>query len=145
MASGSLVSIVAAGLILSFSGDSAVAAEIFCPRTITETPTVATANNQWTVVALLGERPLEGVGVYLGDPPEHGAQVPDSTKTIKKARIVKWRLVRAEKDTFWVGCTYVGTTAMLFQKLDAKVSACAATYDLLPSGRPQRLSGMVCH
>lgn len=134
---------MAADLVLLFSGDSAVAAEIQCPRTITETPAVSTPNDQWTVVALSGERPLEGVGVYLGDPPEHGAQVPDSTKT--KTRIVKWRLVRAEKDTFWVGCTYVGTTAMLFQKVDAKASACAATYDLMPSGRPQRLSGMIGH
>lgn len=131
-------------LTLPFTALAAVAAEIHCPASITETPTVSTEEKQWIVVAIPGERHLERVGIYLGNPSESGAQVPDSTKTIKKKETVTWRLTRSETDTFWVGCSYGGTTAMLFQKVDTSVAACVASYDLLPSGRRQRLSAMIC-
>lgn len=127
-----------------FATHATVAAEIHCPTSVKETPTVSTEEKQWTVVASSGERHLEHVGIYLGDPSEYSAQVPDSTKTVKKKQIVKWRLTRSKTDTFWVGCSYVGTTAMLFQKVDGKATMCVASYDLLPSGRRQRLSAMVC-
>lgn len=123
---------------------AAPAVEIHCPASMTETPTVSSAEKQWVVVAPSGERYLERVGIYLGNPSEDGAQVPDSTKTDKRKETVTWRLTRSETDTFWVGCSYVGTTAMLFQKVDAKATTCVAAYDLLPSGRRQRLSAMVC-
>ena len=121
---------------------STTAAEISRPRSITETPTVSTVDSQWTVVASAGKRPLEQVGIYLGTLSEYGAQVPESTKTTKKKEIDIWRIVRAETDTFWVGCCYTGTTALLFQNLDPSVTQCVATYDLLPTGHRQRLSSM---
>lgn len=129
---------------LSFTTHTAVATEIHCPASVMETPGVSTEEKEWTVIANSGERHLEHVGIYLGAPSEYSAQVPDSTKTVKKKQIVKWRLTRSQTDTFWVGCSYVGTTAMLFQKVDAKATTCVASYDLLPSGRRQRLSAMVC-
>lgn len=144
MKSTSFLSISTMVFTLSSTALAAVAAEIHCPASVTETPTVSTEEKQWIVVAIPGERNLERVGIYLGNPSEYGAQVPDSTKTVKKKETVTWRLTRSETDTFWVGCSYVGTTAMLFQKVDAKATTCVASYDLLPSGRRQRLSAMVC-
>ena len=133
-------------LVLSplFACSSIPAAEINCPESITETPTVSAVDSIWTVVADTGERRLEHVGIYLGSLSEYGAQVPDSTTTLKKKEMVTWRIIRGETDTFWVGCSYVGTTALLFQKLDSSVTKCIATYDLLPTGRRQWLSSMEC-
>ena len=96
---------------------AAVAAEIHCPASITETPTVSTEEKQWLVVATSGVRQLEHVGIYLGNPSEYGAQVPDATKTADKKETVTWRFLRSATDTFWIGCSYLGTTAMLFQKV----------------------------
>lgn len=144
MKSTSLLSVSGMVLCLSFRAHVAVAEEIHCPTSVTESPAVVTNEKNWTVVARSGERHLEHVGIYLGTPAEYSAQVPDSTKTLKKKQMVKWQLTRSETDTFWVGCSYLGTTAMLFQKIDAKATTCVASYDLLPSGRRQRPSTMVC-
>lgn len=144
MRSISFLSISAMVLTRSFTAPAAFAAEIHCPTLITETPTVSKEDKQWIVVASSGERQLERVDIYLGTLSEYGAQVPDSTKTVKKKEIVTWPISRSETDTFWVGCSYVGTTATLFQKVDANVTACVASYDLLPSGKRQRLSAMDC-
>jgi hypothetical protein len=121
-----------------------IASEIKCPSSITETPTVSITDKRWTVVANSGERPLEHVGIYLGTLSENGAQVPASTKKAKRKETVTWNIKRSLTDTFWVGCSYVGTTAVLFQELDSSVTLCAATYDLLSSGRRQRLSTLDC-
>lgn len=121
-----------------------VAGEIKCPSSITETPTVSSNDKRWTVVTNSGERPLEHVGIYLGTLSEYGAQVPDATKKSKRKEMETWNIKRSPTDTFWVGCSYVGTTAVLFQELDSSVKVCVATYDLLPSGRRQRLSALDC-
>lgn len=122
----------------------AVGGKITCPESIAETPAVTVDDKQWTAVTKSGDRPLEGVGVYLGTLSEHGAQVPDSTKKAKRKEIVTWKIKRAPADAFWVGCSYVGTTAMLFQALAPSVTVCVAEYDLLPSGKRQRLSSVNC-
>jgi hypothetical protein len=144
MRSTSLLAITAMTLNLPFTAQTAIAAEIHCPSSIKETPSVSKKDEQWVVVASSGERLLERVGIYLGTPSEHGAQVPDSENATKKTESVTWRLRRAASDAFWVGCSYVGTTAMLFKKVDTNVTTCVASYDLLPSGRRQRLSTMDC-
>lgn len=87
---------------------------------------------------------MERAGVYLGNPPEYGALVPDATHRSTLRETVTWRLVRAPEDVFWIGCAYTGTTAMLFKKLDSGVTRCTVTYDLLPSGRRQRLRVLEC-
>jgi len=133
-----------AALKLVCEASPSVAGEIRCPGSITETPSVSTADQGWNIVAGTGTRPLEHVGIYLGDPADYGAQIPDSTKRIGPQERISWRIVRAPADTFWVGCSYVGTTAMLFQKLDSSITLCVATYDLLPSGKRQRLSTLDC-
>lgn len=129
---------------LLFKAAPAVAIEISCPGSISETPSVSEANKRWIVVASSGERQLDQAGIYLGDPSQYGAQVPDSTTKTKGTETVSWHLVRSPTDTFWVGCSYVGTTAMLFQRLDAAVTFCAASYELLPSGKRLRLSHLDC-
>jgi len=129
--------------LLSISSPS-VAGEIKCPSSITETPTVSISDKRWTVVANSGERPLETARIYLGTLSEYGAQVPDSTKRTKRRETVTWNIQRSPTDTFWVGCSYAETTAVLFQELDSSVKVCVATYDLLSSGRGQRLSTLDC-
>lgn len=121
-----------------------IAGEIKCPSSITETPAVSINDKRWTVVTNSGERPLEHVGIYIGTLSEYGAQVPDANKKSKRKETVTWNIKRSPTDTFWVGCSYVGTTAALFQELDSSVKVCVATYDLLPSGGRQRLSTVDC-
>ena len=129
--------------LLSISSPS-VAVEVKCPGSITETPIVSINDKQWTVVANSGERPLEHVGIYLGTLSDYGALVPDSTKKTKRKETITWNIKRSPTDTFWVGCSYIGTTAVLLQKLDFGLKVCVATYDLLSTGRRQRLSTLDC-
>jgi len=123
---------------------AAVGAEIECPASITETPSVISGNAAWLISAKTGERPLEHAGIYLGSPAEAGAQVPDSTRTTRFREKVTWKLVRAPQDEFWVGCSYTGTSAILLKRLESGVTQCIATYTLLPSGRRQQLETMDC-
>jgi hypothetical protein len=129
---------------LLFKAGSSVATEISCPNSIRETPSVSAADKHWIVVASSGERQLDQAEIYLGKPSEYGAQVPDSTTKKQGREIVSWHLVRSPTDTFWLGCSYVGTTAMLFQRLDSTVTFCAVSYELLPSGKRLRLSHVDC-
>jgi hypothetical protein len=123
---------------------ASAATEITCPDSIRETSTVSINDEQWNVVANSGERLLERVGIYLGTLSEYGAQVPDTTKKSKLQEAVTWNIKRSPTDTFWIGCSFVGTSSMLFQKLDDRVTVCVASYDLLPSGKRQRLNVMDC-
>jgi hypothetical protein len=123
---------------------AAPAIEISCPRSILEAPSVSADLPDWQIVASVGERPLEQAGVYLGDPSERGAQVPDATRKKKAYETVTWQLVHSKDDAFWIGCSYGGTTAMLFRKLDPTLKQCQATYDLLPSGRRLHLKAISC-
>lgn len=127
------------------STDLVFADEIKCPSFIFEQPTISDSPKEWTVVAKVGERPLEQVGIYLGSLVEAGAQVPDSSQKVKLKEIVTWNIQRSPEDTFWVGCSFVGTSAMMFQKIETKIKSCTATYELLPTGRRQRLLSMSCH
>lgn len=121
------------------------AAAIYCPKVIIETPAVSTVDKEWTVSAISGERLVEHVGIYVGSPSEYGSQVPDSTQTIRKnEETVTWTMPAARTEIFWVGCSYIGTTAILFKKLDPGITVCVARYALLPTGRRQRLNGMDC-
>lgn len=129
---------------LLFNATPSVGAQIHCPDSITETPTVSMDDRQWVIITKTGERPLEHVGIYLGTVSEHGAQIPDSTKRAKLRETVTWNIRRSSTDSFWIGCSYVGTTAVLFQQLDPGIKRCIATYDLLPSGRRQRLTTLDC-
>lgn len=129
---------------LIFITSVADAASIYCPRSIAENPTVSAEDKEWIISSNLGQRQLEHVGIYIGTPSEYGAQAPDSTKTIKKKEMVTWQIRHSATETIWVGCSYIGTTAILFQKLDTSVTECVASYDLLPSRRRQRLSYMDC-
>lgn len=132
-------------LVPLFMARPAHAVTIHCPKIIMETPAVSTVAKTWTVSAIKGERPLEHVGIYIGNSSEYGAQVPDATETIRtNEETVTWKIPTEEKETFWVGCAYTGTTATLFKKLDAGVAVCVASYALLPTGRRQRLNGMEC-
>ncbi len=120
------------------------AAEITCPGAITETPTVSIENKLWSVVTSSGERQFEHAGVYLGPLSAYSAQAPDQTKKTNTKELVTWNIKRSAGDTFWVGCSYVGTTAMLFQKLNEAVAVCVVSYDLLPSGNRLRVSSAQC-
>ena len=98
----------------------------------------------WSVVASSTEKPLEHIGVYLGSLADFGALVPDSTTKAKGAEAVTWKLVRAETDKLWIGCSYVGTTAILLREIDSGIAKCVVSYDLLPSGKRQRVNSVTC-
>lgn len=115
-----------------------------CPATIQETPSVQSPDAPWRVVAASGERPLEQVAIYLGPAELLGAQVPDSTRRDKTRETVAWQIVRQADDSFWVGCSYVGTTALLIKPLPASVKRCQVTYALLPNGKRQRVVSLDC-
>lgn len=120
------------------------AATIECPRSITEKPMVSIANSAWSVVAHSGERQVEQAGVYIGIGKEYGAQVPDSTKTVNREEHVTWRMPGPGSETYWLGCSYAGTSAMLVIALNPETQSCMATYTLLPTGKRQRLKRIDC-
>lgn len=121
------------------------AIEIRCPSTMSETPVVQLPDQQWAVFAKSGERPVEQAGIYLVANGEYGAQIPDSTHQIgKNEEQVRWQMTGSPTEIFAVGCSYTGTTAMLFKTVDGNTKRCVATYTLLPTGRRQRLKSMNC-
>lgn len=120
------------------------AGNIACPPLLSETPVVSSPNNSWLVVAARGDRQLKHVGVYLNDPFKQGQLVPDSTKKTSTAETVTWNLTHSKDEQVWIGCSYTGTTAMLFQQLAETASNCVASYDLLRSGKRLRLRSMDC-
>ena len=134
---------------LSFVAHTAVAANIVCPESIVETPKVLTDEKSWTTVAPTEKRRLENAGIYSGSISDRGAQVPDSETSSKTKETVTWQLPRDKDEndtnTYWIGCSYLDTSAILFQKVDAAVTKCVATYVYVPGGgsKPQ-LSTMTC-
>jgi hypothetical protein len=131
-------------LVLYTTSTNLFAMEIRCPHSISESPFVNPPDGEWEVVAELGERPLDQVSMYLFHPSKRGALVPDSTQRAKSEEKVSWRLGHGNNDEFWVGCSYYGTTAILAKKIDASISQCIATYELLRTGSRLRLKGMSC-
>lgn len=129
---------------LLFAATPSTGADIHCPASLTETPSVSQSDPAWVIAVSPGVRPLEHVGVYLGSAPDYGAQAPDSTHKARLRETVTWSLVRAPNDSFWVGCSYTGTTAMALKQIDPQAKQCIAIYELLPSGRRQRLSAFRC-
>jgi hypothetical protein len=133
-----------------FAAHTAFAANIVCPHSIVETPNVSTEEKGWIVVAPTGKRRLHDVDIYFGNISNHlelGKQVPDSETSSKTKETATWVLPRNkdENDTYWIGCSYLDTSAILFQKVDAAVTKCVATYDfVLGGGSKPQLSGMVC-
>jgi len=122
-------------------------AEIECPASIVETPSVSINDKVWTVVTKTGERPLEQVGIYQSrtDTADvYGAQVPDSTNTAKRQEVSTWNLIHSPSDIFWVGCSYAGTTAIVLKQLAPDIKQCVATYELTPPSRWKRLSTFRC-
>lgn len=118
--------------------------DVFCPETIIESSRVDGPTGDWLVDASQGVRTLDSVGVYLGDPALRGAQVPDHTRRSKTEETVTWQLARAIGDDFWVGCAYIGTSAMLFKKIAVSDTRCVVKYTLLPTGRRLKLKSFAC-
>jgi hypothetical protein len=121
----------------------AFAAEVNCPASLRETPGVVDPGPGWTVLARAADRPLESVMVYWGPGTEPAAQVPDETQKKKLIESVRWDLPR-QQEPYWIACAYVGTSALVLQKLGADLSRCVVTYDLLPSGRRLRVKAVSC-
>ena len=135
-----------------FVAHAVLAANIVCPHSIVETANVSTEEKGWTVVAPTGKRRLHDVDIYFGSISNHlelGKQVPDSETSSKIKETVTWVLPRDKDEndtrTYWIGCSYLDTSAVLFKKVDATVTTCVATYDFVPGGgsKPQ-LSSMIC-
>lgn len=91
-----------------------------------------------------GQRPLEHAGIYLRTGTDFGAQVPDSTRQNKREESVRWQLPAPGREAYWLGCSYLGTTARLFVRIKPEAKACIVTYALLPTGKRQRLKAIDC-
>ncbi|MBI5256095.1 MAG: hypothetical protein HY855_06315 [Burkholderiales bacterium] len=121
-----------------------LAAPVACPAVLSEVPSVSPVAPGWTVLAQPGDRPLEQAGVYLGAPEQRGALTPDTVQRDKQHEQLRWQLHRKAGDEFWIGCSYQGTTAMVFRKLESTTTRCQARYALLPTGRRLRLDSLDC-
>jgi hypothetical protein len=135
---------VAIASILAVTPIAAQAAAIECPGSITEAPTVAVPNAAWSVVAKSGERPLDQAGIYIVIGTEYGSQVPDVIRKAKREEHVSWRMPSPTTERYWLGCSYLGTTALLMIELDPAIKSCVATYTLLKTGRRQQLKNIDC-
>jgi hypothetical protein len=137
---------LAVSAVLTLAGGlhvGALAGEVNCPASLKETPGVVDPGAGWTVLARAGDRPLESVAVYWGPGIEPAAQVPDEAQKKKLIESVRWNLPR-QQEPYWIACAYVGTSAVVLQKLGVELSRCVVTYDLLPSGRRLRVKAVVC-
>jgi len=121
------------------------AEKIACPTTVTEIPVVEKPDGDWLVQAFKGERPLDYAGIFLADDHQSYAQVPDKTRRRKTEEYVEWNLVKLATERALVGCSYVGTTALVFKVLDPGYKKCVATYKLLPTGRRLSLKSLECN
>lgn len=137
---------LAACVVFSMAAVSAWSATAQCPRTLDEAPTVMDVPSQWVAVAPRGQRGLDQAGLYWGsDPASLGSLVPTSEQIGKSQERVRWKLVPPPHgEHYWIGCMYVGTTAVLFRRLDLPVTQCEVVYDLLPSRRRNRLVSVEC-
>lgn len=130
--------------IFSLAASFTEAYEIQCPSSITETPMVTTNTTKWSAVTSTGERQLQNVSVYNGTLSDYSSQVPDEIQEFKTHDLVTWNLVRGPKETFWVGCSYLDTSAILFQKIKRSATSCTATFAPLPNGKKQLLTAFSC-
>lgn len=136
--------------VASIQAGECVAEEIKCPKFIIETPSVSTQDKDWIVGADAGERYLDNVGVFYSDanggPSLQGSTAPDDSKSTKDNITATWRMnVKGfAQGVMWVGCRYIGTTAILFKKIDPSTKVCVATYDLLDSGHDLQIRRMDC-
>ena len=122
------------------------AATVQCPRTIDEAPQVAEVPTPWQVVAPRGPRGLEQAAIYWGTgAADLSSLVPTDDRVEKNRQRVRWKLTPPPAhEHHWIGCMYTGTTALLVLRLDAAVSQCEVIYDLMPTGRRQRLAWVDC-
>lgn len=142
-ARGVAARIVGSGILIA--ANAAHATEIQCPETLTETPSVQSPDPRWTVLTKTAERPVNQAGIYLVADGEYSAQIPDSThQTGRREERVTWRMTGSPNEKFAVGCSYTGTTAMLYKPIEAVAKRCVVTYALLPTGRRQRLQSVKC-
>jgi hypothetical protein len=130
-------------LVMFFLAGTVHSKEINCPSTIEETPAVSGVAGEWMVYASTGARPLAKVELYSGPPSDLATRIPE-TKKIGAKEVSRWRFSSERSEEFWIACTYSGTTAIVARKLDAGLKLCEASYDLLPSGRSQRLARVEC-
>lgn len=127
-------------------GAMAGAATPPCPPSMLETPTLSRESPLWKFSAKTDERALESVAVFLGPQSELGALVPDSTKKVKNQELVSWNIQPAANETLWLGCAYVGTTAMFIQPIANTATRCVVTYALIQkTGRRLRVESVACN
>jgi hypothetical protein len=122
-----------------------VSEELNCPSSLQETPAATTDDPRWVLVTPAGRRSLDRVNLYVGNPPELSKMVPPSTrKIVGGTETFTWELLRSSTPTYWVGCTYVNTTAVLFRRVDTSASRCVAMFDVSRSGGVSLFNSMVC-
>lgn len=137
----------ALGLILgSMAPVPGRAATVQCPRTVDEAPQLLEVPSPWTAVTPRGERGLEQAGIYWGTGAgDLSSLVPTDDRIENGQQRVRWKLVPPPPgEHHWVGCMYAGTTALLVQRLEGPVGRCEVVYQLMPSGRRQRLVSIEC-
>lgn len=123
---------------------AAQAVVISCPNSLLEQPQLKRKEGEWTLVTTTAERPLERAFVVLGPELELGALIPDTTKRRGMVEVDTWHLHRAPGDRFWIGCSYVGTTARAFSELAVEITACDVKYALLPGGQRLEVKEIKC-
>ena len=120
------------------------AVDLSCPEAITETPTVHEAPKPWVFQGDQGLRPLDQVAVYFGHPNQRGAQIPNKHLKSKSEEIVVWQISATNGEQYWVGCSYLGTTAALISPIESITRDCTARYSVLPTGKRLKLLSFTC-
>ena len=120
------------------------AANLSCPESINEVPSLQDTPSPWTPLVEQGSRHLDQVAVYFGHPNQRGAQVPDRSLKNKVEETVIWGVSASGGGQYWVGCSYVGTTALLITQVASSARECRAQYTLLPTGKRLKLRAFTC-
>lgn len=131
-------------LVKSFSL-SVMAQAIQCPSSITEKPSVEHDYLNWNVVTKSDERHLEGIGIYLRYDDQYSSQVPYTDEQKKNKQIVSWRIEHTPEFTYWVGCSYIDTSAILYQQINKNAKTCTVTYELTKYGKKLSVEDIKCY
>ena len=131
-------------LALALAAPARAAVTITCPPTMVETPVVDSLLAGWEVDVRAGRRTLSDAAIHVSRGSERGGVPPDATVQSGREETATWTLAPGDGRLYWVACSYGNTSALLLQRVPDSARRCAATHDVLKSGRHLNVQPVRC-
>jgi hypothetical protein len=121
-----------------------VVTTVTCPPALVETPVVSSMIPGWEVEVRGGRRTLADAAVQVSRGSDRGGVAPDATAQSGREETAWWTLAPGDGSVYWVACSYGNTSALLLQRIPDTARRCAATHDVLKSGRHLNVQPVRC-